>query len=62
MKTTPIGAVVKKPRLKTALALVVLAGFVSLLIYAPMTVVALFFPVFLLVCLLTSFGPSFFKT
>ncbi len=62
MKTTPIGADVKKPKWKVALALVVLAGFIGLLIYAPMTVVALFFPVFLLICLLTSFGPSFFKT
>ena len=62
MKTTQAGVVVKKPKWKILLGLVFLAGFIGAMIYAPMTVVALFFPVFVLVCLLTRFGPSFYKT
>ena len=62
MKTTAAGEEKKKPRWKTLLALLFLAGFVFLLVYAPMTVVAMFFPVLVLVCLLASFGPNFYKT
>ncbi|MGY2399168.1 hypothetical protein [Pseudomonas sp. SDO5271_S396] len=62
MKTTQGDAVKKKSRWKTVLALVFLAAFIGAMIYMPMTVVALFFPVFILVCLLTSFGPDFYKT
>ena len=62
MKTTHAGVVVKKPKWKTALALVVLAGFIALLVYAPNILIALFFPVGILFGLLVSFGPSFYKT
>lgn len=62
MKTTQAGVVAKKPKWKTALALVLLAGFISLIAYAPHIFIALFFPVGILVGLLLSFGPSFYKT
>lgn len=62
MKTTQAGAVVKKPRWKILLALIILAGFIGLIIYAPNILIALFFPMFILVGLLASFGPTFYKT
>ena len=62
MKTTQAGVVAKKPKWKTALALVLLAGFISLIAYAPHIFIALFFPVGILVGLLLSFGPNFYKT
>lgn len=62
MKTTQDGAVAKKPLWKVLLALVFLAGFISLMIYAPATLVALFFPVCILIGLLASFGPNFYRT
>ncbi|OIN47883.1 hypothetical protein BLL37_10705 [Pseudomonas azotoformans] len=62
MKTTQAGEEKNKSRWKTVLALLFLAGFAFLLVYAPMSVVAMFFPVLVLVCLLASFGPNFYKT
>lgn len=62
MKTTQAGEEKNKSRWKTVLALLFLAGFAFLLVYAPMSVVAMFFPVLVLVCLLASCGPNFYKT
>ncbi|WP_248748357.1 hypothetical protein [Pseudomonas sp. MWU15-20650] len=62
MKTTQTGAVAKKSRWQTLWALLFLAGFIGLMVYAPMTLVALFFPVCLLIGLLAGFGPNFYKT
>ncbi|NVZ18960.1 hypothetical protein HX794_04845 [Pseudomonas costantinii] len=62
MKTTQPGVVEKKPKWKTALGLVSLAGFLGLLFYAPNILIALFFPMFILVALLTNLGPNFYKT
>lgn len=62
MKTSQVGFVAKKPAWKTALALVFLAGFLALMFYAPRMLVALFFPVCILVGLLASFGPNFYRT
>jgi len=62
MKTTQVGEVVKKPLWKTLLALALVAGFISLIVYAPNLFIALFFPVGILVGLLASFGPNFYKT
>jgi hypothetical protein len=60
MKTTQVGAIEKKPRWKTLLVLVFLAGFVGALAYDPVLVV-LFFPGCLLIGLLTSSGASFHR-
>lgn len=62
MKTTQAGVVLKKPKWKTALGLVFLAGFIALMVYAPNILIALFFPMFILIGLLVSFGPNFYKT
>lgn len=62
MKTTQAGVVAEKPRWKTVLALVFLAGFICLMIYAPEILVALFFPVCILIGLLASFGQNFYRT
>lgn len=62
MKTTQAGVVVKKPKWKTALGLVFLAGFIALMVYAPNILIALFFPMFILIGLLVSFGPNYYKT
>lgn len=62
MKTTKAGEAKKRSRWQIPLALLFLAGFAGLLIYAPMTVVAMFFPVFILSCLLAIFGANFYKT
>ncbi|OPA96883.1 hypothetical protein BFW87_11220 [Pseudomonas fluorescens] len=62
MKTTQAGVVVKKPKWKTLLGLVFLAGFIALMVYAPNILIALFFPMFILIGLLVSFGPTFYKT
>lgn len=62
MKTTQAGVVVKKPKWKTALGLVFLAGFIALMVYAPNILIALFFPMCILIGLLVSFGPDFYKT
>jgi hypothetical protein len=62
MKTTQAGVVVKKPKWKTALGLVFLAGFIALMVFAPNILIALFFPMLILIGLLVSFGPNFYKT
>ena len=62
MKTTQAGVLVKKPKWKIALGLVFLAGFIALMAYAPNILIALFFPMFILIGLLVSFGPNFYKT
>ncbi|PRA26995.1 hypothetical protein [Pseudomonas poae] len=62
MKTIPVGEEKKRSRWQIPLALLFLAGFGALLIYAPMAVVAMFFPVFILCCLVASFGANFYKT
>jgi len=62
MKTTQAGVVAKKLAWKTLAALVFLAGFIGLMVYAPTILVALFFPVCILIGLLASFGPNFYRT
>ncbi|NVZ80319.1 hypothetical protein [Pseudomonas yamanorum] len=62
MKTTQAGVVAKKPAWKTLVALIFLAGFIGLMVYAPTILVALFFPVCILIGLLASFGPNFYRT
>ncbi|MGB3124633.1 MAG: hypothetical protein WBB95_12550 [Pseudomonas sp.] len=62
MKTTQVGEVAKKPLWKILLALVFLAGFISLMVYAPKALMGLFFPVGILFGLLVSFGPNFYRT
>ncbi len=62
MKTTQAGAIKKKQAWKTLLALLILAGFIGLMVYAPNILIALFFPTLILLGLLASFGPNFYKT
>ncbi len=61
MKTIQVGVIEKKPRWKTLLALVFLAGFIGALAYDPVAVTVLFFPGCLLIGLLTSSGASFHR-